>query len=291
MTDTSFEIVGAHAVEIQTVTVKKKWFQGKPVVSIVLLGMVLLGCLFAEAIMTKDPTYMDLLHYNKAPGREFLFGTDTMGRDIFSRVIYASRISLPATLTLVAIIFVAGTILGTLAGYFGGWVDAVIMRLSDMMISFPGMVLAIAVAGIMGASIKNAVIAIAIVSWSKYARLARSLVMKIRHEDYVYAAIVTGSKTGYILRKYMLPNVIPTLVITAATDIGGMMLELAGLSFLGFGAKAPAAEWGLMLNEGRTYMQNAPWMMIYPGLAIFIVVVIFNLLGDSLRDVLDVREE
>ena len=184
-----------------------------------------------------------------------------------------------------------GTILGTLAGYFGGWVDAVIMRLSDMMISFPGMVLAIAVAGIMGASIKNAVIAIAIVSWSKYARLARSLVMKIRHEDYVYAAIVTGSKTGYILRKYMLPNVIPTLVITAATDIGGMMLELAGLSFLGFGAKAPAAEWGLMLNEGRTYMQNAPWMMIYPGLAIFIVVVIFNLLGDSLRDVLDVREE
>ena len=104
-------------------------------------------------------------------------------------------------------------------------------------------------------------------------------------------AIVTGSKTGYILRKYMLPNVIPTLVITAATDIGGMMLELAGLSFLGFGAKAPAAEWGLMLNEGRTYMQNAPWMMIYPGLAIFIVVVIFNLLGDSLRDVLDVREE
>ena len=131
----------------------------------------------------------------------------------------------------------------------------------------------------------------AVVSWPKYARLARSLVMKIRHEDYIYAAIVTGSKTSYILRKYMFPNIIPTLIITAATDIGGMMLELAGLSFLGFGAKAPAAEWGLMLNEGRTYMQNAPWMMIYPGLAIIIVVVVFNLLGDSLRDVLDVREE
>ena len=261
-----------------------------PFLSFVLLGILIMGCVFAP-FFCKDASYMDLMNCSCAPGREFFFGTDTMGRDIFSRVIYASRISLPATLTLVAIIFVAGTILGTLAGYFGGWVDAVIMRLSDMMISFPGMVLAIAVAGIMGASIKNAVIAIAIVSWSKYARLARSLVMKIRHEDYVYAAIVTGSKTGYILRKYMLPNVIPTLVITAATDIGGMMLELAGLSFLGFGAKAPAAEWGLMLNEGRTYMQNAPWMMIYPGLAIFIVVVIFNLLGDSLRDVLDVREE
>ena len=256
-----------------------------------LVILLIFVAVFAPVIAPQDPYVSDLKNALQAPNSEHWFGTDKLGRDIFSRVIYASRISLPATLTLVAIIFVAGTILGTLAGYFGGWVDAVIMRLSDMMISFPGMVLAIAVAGIMGASIKNAVIAIAIVSWSKYARLARSLVMKIRHEDYVYAAIVTGSKTGYILRKYMLPNVIPTLVITAATDIGGMMLELAGLSFLGFRAKAPAAEWGLMLNEGRTYMQNAPWMMIYPGLAIFIVVVIFNLLGDSLRDVLDVREE
>lgn len=256
-----------------------------------LVILLIFVAVFAPVIAPQDPYVSDLKNALQAPNSEHWFGTDKLGRDIFSRVIYASRISLPATLALVAIIFVAGTILGTLAGYFGGWVDAVIMRLSDMMISFPGMVLAIAVAGIMGASIKNAVIAIAIVSWSKYARLARSLVMKIRHEDYVYAAIVTGSKTGYILRKYMLPNVIPTLVITAATDIGGMMLELAGLSFLGFGAKALAAEWGLMLNEGRTYMQNAPWMMIYPGLAIFIVVVIFNLLGDSLRDVLDVREE
>ena len=258
-----------------------------------ILGIIVFMCaaapLFTQYDPVKDMVLGDMLLPPGTPGH--ILGTDDYGRDIFSRVIYASRISLPATLALVAIIFVAGTILGTLAGYFGGWVDAVIMRLSDMMISFPGMVLAIAVAGIMGTSIKNAVIAIAIVSWSKYARLARSLVMKIRHEDYVYAAIVTGSTTGYILRKYMLPNVIPTLVITAATDIGGMMLELAGLSFLGFGAKAPAAEWGLMLNEGRTYMQNAPWMMIYPGLAIFIVVVIFNLLGDSLRDVLDVREE
>ena len=222
-----------------------------------LVILLIFVAVFAPVIAPQDPYVSDLKNALQAPNSEHWFGT----------------------------------ILGTLAGYFGGWVDAVIMRISDMMISFPGMVLAIAVAGIMGASIKNAVIAIAIVSWSKYARLARSLVMKIRHEDYVYAAIVTGSKTGYILRKYMLPNVIPTLVITAATDIGGMMLELAGLSFLGFGAKAPAAEWGLMLNEGRTYMQNAPWMMIYPGLAIFIVVVIFNLLGDSLRDVLDVREE
>ena len=258
---------------------------------LLLVIILILAAIFAPVIAPQDPYVSNLKNALQAPSSEHWFGTDKLGRDIFSRVIYASRISLSSTLVLVAIIFVVGTILGTLAGYFGGWVDAVIMRISDMMISFPGMVLAIAVAGIMGASIKNAVIAIAIVSWSKYARLARRLVMKIRHEDYVYAAIVGGSKTGYIIRRYMLPNVIPTLVITAATDIGGMMLELAGLSFLGFGAAAPAAEWGLMLNEGRTYMQNAPWMMIYPGLAIFIVVVIFNLLGDSLRDVLDVRKE
>ena len=277
----------------QVIETAKRYMKNKlAVLGLLIFLVILFFALFAGKFGTyEESVAIDIVNKLKTPSSEHWFGTDKLGRDIFSRVIYASRISLPATLTLVAIIFVAGTILGTLAGYFGGWVDAVIMRLSDMMISFPGMVLAIAVAGIMGASIKNAVIAIAIVSWSKYARLARSLVMKIRHEDYVYAAIVTGSKTGYILRKYMLPNVIPTLVITAATDIGGMMLELAGLSFLGFGAKAPAAEWGLMLNEGRTYMQNAPWMMIYPGLAIFIVVVIFNLLGDSLRDVLDVREE
>ena len=165
------------------------------------------------------------------------------------------------------------------------------MRLSDMMISFPGMVLAIAVAGILGASVINAIIAIMIVSWTKYARLARSLVLKIRHKDFVYAAEVTGTKTSRILLRHMIPNVIPTLVITATTDIGTMILELAGLSFLGFGAQPPTPEWGLMLNEGRAYMLSCPWLMIFPGLAICLVVIVFNLLGDSLRDILDPKFE
>ena len=150
---------------------------------------------------------------------------------------------------------------------------------------------AIAIAGILGPSITNAVIAIGLVSWTKYARMARSLVLKIKHDDYIEAARVTGSKTGHILTHYLLPTVVPTLIITASTDIGGMMLELAGLSFLGFGARPPIPEWGLMLSEGRSYMQNAPWVMIFPGLAILIVVAVFNLLGDSLRDVLDPRDE
>lgn len=238
-----------------------------------------------------DPAEGELADAIMAPSSEHPFGTDKMGRDIFARVIYGSRTSLVSTFSLVLVIFVVGTFLGILAGYFGGWVDAVIMRIADMMIAFPGLVLAIAVAGMLGASTKNAIIAISVVSWPKYARLARSLVMKIRHTDFVAAAQVTGSRTPYMLWKYMLPNTITTLVITAATDIGSMMMELAALSFLGFGAQPPTPEWGSMLNEGRNFMQSAPWMMIYPGLAIFITVVIFNMLGDNLRDILDPKTE
>ena len=254
--------------------------------------LIILVAVFAPVVTGGvSPTDAVLKDALQPPTAQHIFGTDKLGRDIFARVIYGARTSLTAAFSVVLIIFVLGTVLGVLAGYFGGWVDTVIMRVADLMVSFPGMVFAIAVAGILGASVKNAVIAVSLVSWTKYARLARSLVLKIRNRDYVSAAIVTGSRTPYILQKYMIPNVIPTLVITAATDIGGMMLELAGLSFLGFGAKAPTPEWGLMLNEGRQFIQNASWMMIYPGAAVFIVVVVFNLLGDTLRDVLDPRDE
>ncbi|MCD8395845.1 MAG: ABC transporter permease [Lachnospiraceae bacterium] len=249
-----------------------------------------LVAIFADKIAPYDPYEAILTDALQAPSSTHWFGTDKLGRDLFSRVIFGSRISLSSALILVACIFVVGSVLGILAGYFGGWVDAVIMRIADMMISFPGMVLAIAIAGILGASITNAVIAITAVSWTKYARLARSLVLKIKNCDYIAAARVTGSTTSHILSVYLFPNVMPTLLVTAFTDIGSMMLELAGLSFLGFGAQAPQAEWGLMLSEGRSYMMAAPWMMLYPGLAILVTVVVFNLLGDSLRDVLDPRD-
>lgn len=250
--------------------------------------LIVLAAVFAPLVTGGvSPTEGSLTDAILPPSAEHIFGTDKLGRDIFTRVIYGARTSLSATLTVVCIIFLTGTVLGVVSGYFGGIVDTVIMRLADMMIAFPDLVLAIAVAGIMGASVRNAIIAISLVSWTKYARLARSLVLKIRNRDYVAAAIVTGSRTPYMLIRYMLPNALPTLVITAATDIGSMMLQLASLSFLGFGAKAPAPEWGLMLNEGRAYMQSAPWLMVFPGLAIFIVVVVFNMLGDSLRDILD----
>ncbi len=254
--------------------------------------LIILASVFAPVLTGGvSPSEAVLEDALQPPSSEHIFGTDKLGRDIYTRVIYGARTSLVSAFSVVIIIFVLGTVLGVLSGYFGGWVDAVIMRIADLMVSFPGMVFAMAIAGVMGASIRNAVIAVSLVSWTKYARLARSLVLKIRNRDYVAAAVVTGSKTPYILKKYMIPNVIPTLVITAAADIGGMMLELAGLSFLGFGAKAPTPEWGLMLNEGRQFIQNASWMMIFPGAAIFIVVVVFNLLGDALRDVLDPKDE
>ena len=170
-------------------------------------------------------------------------------------------------------------------------VDGVIMRIADMMISFPGMILAIAIAGMLGPSLRNGVIAITAVSWTKYARLARSMVLKVKRNLYVEAAIVNGTSTFKILWKHILPNMLTIMTVTAAADMGTMMLELASLSFLGFGAVAPTPEWGLMLNEGRTYMAKAPWLMIAPGIAIVIVVIIFNMLGDSIRDILDPRQD
>ncbi len=259
---------------------------------LILALLIVLAAIFAPIVSGGvDPTAGDLSQAIQPPSSSHIFGTDKMGRDIYARVIYGSRVSLVASFSIVFLVFAVGMVLGILAGYFGGIVDTIIMRIADMMLAFPGLVLALAVAGILGASVRNAILAIALVTWPKYARLARSLVMKIRHRDYVEAAIVTGSKTTYMLSKYMLPNALPTLVITAATDIGSMMLELAALSFLGFGAVPPTPEWGLMLSEGRAYMQSAPWLMVFPGLAIFVTVVVFNMLGDSLRDILDPKNE
>lgn len=272
---------------------KSKFLQNRTFVVFSILALcIILTAVFAPIVTGGvDPLKGSLVDALLPPCKEHIFGTDKMGRDIFTRVIYGARASLTATFGVVALIFLVGTVMGVISGYFGGVIDAVIMRIADMMLAFPGLVLALAVAGIMGASIKNAIIAIVVVSWTKYARLARSLVLKIRDRDYVSAAIVTGSKTPYMLLRYMLPNALPTLIITAATDIGSMMLELAAMSFLGFGAKPPAPEWGYMLNEGRACMQSAPWLMIFPGLAIFVVVVVFNMLGDSVRDILDPKSE
>ena len=256
-----------------------------------LVLLLILLALAAPLIAPYDPLTAEMKNAYLPPSGEHLFGTDKLGRDCFSRILYGASYSLSSVLLLVAVIFAVGTSLGVAAGYFGGKTDTVIMRISDMMISFPGMILAIAIAGILGGSLINAIIALTIVSWTKYARLARSMVLKSKKRDFVEAAVVNGGKPLHILSRHIVPNILPLMVITAASDIGAMMMELAGLSFLGFGSQPPAPEWGLMLNEGRQQLQTAPWLMVFPGLAIFVTVVIFNLWGDALRDVLDPRQE
>ena len=258
-------------------------------VTSVLVLCLLLIAIAAPVIAPYDPTHAAMKDAFLEPGAQHLFGSDKLGRDCFSRVLYGARASLTGVLVLVASVFVVGTTMGVVSGYFGGKVDMVIMRISDMMISFPGMILAIAIAGIMGGSLVNAVFALTIVSWTKYARLSRSMVLKVKRRDFVEAASVNGGTPGHILWVHILPNILPMMVITAAADIGALMMELAGLSFLGFGSQPPAPEWGLMLNEGRQQLQTAPWLMFFPGLAIFVTVVVFNLWGDNLRDVLDPR--
>lgn len=260
------------------------------ITSLLVLLLILITVL-APVIAPYNPLEAVMRDANAAPSAAHLFGTDKLGRDVLSRILYGASYSLTSVLFLVFLIFVVGTFLGVIAGYFGGIVDTVIMRFADMMISFPGVILAIAIAGILGGSLVNAMIAMLCVTWTKYARLSRSMVLKIKKRDFVDVAIVSGGSAPHILWTHILPNILPLMVITAAADIGAMMMELAGLSFLGFGSQPPAPEWGLMLNEGRQQLQTAPWLMIFPGLAIFITVVVFNLWGDSLRDVLDPRQD
>lgn len=260
-------------------------------ISTLLVLILVIIAVSAPLIAPYDPLDAIVKDANMEPSAAHLFGTDKLGRDVLSRILYGASYSLSSVLILVSAIFIVGTTLGVLAGYFGGKVDIIIMRIADMMISFPGMILAIAIAGIMGGSLVNAMIALLVVTWTKYARLARSMVLKVKKRDFVEAAVVNGGTPVHILWTHIVPNILPLMVITAAADIGAMMMELAGLSFLGFGSQPPAPEWGLMLNEGRIQLQTAPWLMFFPGLAIFLTVVIFNLWGDALRDVLDPRHE
>lgn len=245
----------------------------------------------APILATHDPYESNIANVLQMPSAEHILGTDKLGRDTYSRIIYGTQTSLFMTVCLVILTAVIGSIVGILSGYFGGKVEIILMRFADMMLSFPGVILAIAIAGILGGNIINTIFALVVISWAKYARLVRSLVIKLRNNDFIVAAKVNGTTTLNILLRHIIPNILPMVVITGAMDIGTMMMEIAGLSFLGFGAQPPTPEWGLMLNEGRQYIQTAPWLMIYLGIAIFIVVAIFNLWGDSLRDILDPKQE
>lgn len=221
------------------------------------------------------------------PSREHLFGTDELGRDVFSRVVYGTRISLRASVITAAIAVAVGMMLGAVAGAAGGIVDEIIMRITDIFLSFPSLLLAIAVSAFLSPSLNNAMLAIAASWWPWYTRIVRGQAVSIRERQFVRAARAIGTPERTVILKHVIPNTIAQVIVQASMDIGGVIMTLASLSFLGLGAQAPTPEWGLMINTGRAYFQTAPWCSLFPGLAIFLTVLVFNLLGDGLREVLD----
>ena len=277
------------------VTVRKQklvrdYTKQKLMVLSVLVLLLLLISAFASYLVPYDPYAQDLNNALQAPNAAHILGTDRYGRDMLSRVIMGSRTTIYSSLLLVVIITVTGTAVGIFCGYHGGKADAFVMRISDIFLAFPDMVFAIAVADVTGGGIMNAVAALACISWPKFARIARSQVMTIKGAPYIAAAKLSGCGSFQIVVRHILPNIAGPIIVTAVLDIGTMMMEIAGLSFLGLGAKPPIAEWGSMMSNGRSMLQTSPWVILAPGFAIFITVMLFNLLGDTVRDVLDPRQ-
>ena len=254
------------------------------------LAITLIICsLFSEYLCPYDPYLQDLSIAKAPPSADHLLGTDRYGRDMLSRVIIGSQTSIFSTLLLVSFITIFGTVIGVICAWNGKTVDNILMRISDMFLAFPGLVFALAVAAVLGGGVQNAVIALAVISWPKFARVARSQTLVQKESVYLRAAKLAGSSTKKLIFKHILPNISGPILVTAVLDIGTMMMELAGLSFLGLGAKPPVAEWGSMMSDTRNLMTTHPWVTMAPGIAIFISVMVFNLLGDSVRDWLDPR--
>lgn len=256
------------------------------VVIAVLVVIAIVTTLFPQ-VLPYDPYEQDLSASFQAPSAAHWFGTDQQGRDIFCRILVGTRISLSVGLLAVAISLVIGVTLGAIAGYKGGIVDTIIMRIMDMMLAIPSILLAIAFMAALGKGIDKAVVAIGLVSIPEYARIVRSQILSVKENDYVAAARVIGDKDSVIIMRHVLPNVAPSIIVRATLGISGAILDCAALGFLGLGVQPPAAEWGDMLGRGRNYIFSAPYTMIFPGLAITVTVLAFNLLGDGLRDAFD----
>jgi len=256
------------------------------------LGIILFFVIVAALAPVIAPYSYDdgeLVMKNKQPSGEHWFGTDYNGRDVFSRVVYGARISLwVGTFSVIGSV-VAGTILGLLAGYYGKWIDSLISRIFDIMLAFPSILLAIAIVAILGASLQNALLAIAIINIPTFGRLVRSRVLSLKEEEFVMAARAIGMKDSRILMQHILPNSLAPIIVTGTMGIATAIIEAAALGFLGLGAQAPEPEWGKMLSDSRQYIQKAPWTVIFPGLSIMLTVLGFNLIGDGLRDALDPR--
>jgi len=259
-----------------------------------LVGLVIVaGFVFVAAtaplIAIQNPLAQDLAHRLSPPSAAHPFGLDSLGRDVLSRVVYGARISVVSGVAVVSVAITFGIAAGTAAGWHGGWWDEVLMRVTDMFLAFPSLVLAMAISAILRPSLTNALIAIAIVSWTSYARLARAQTLAIRPRDYIEAARAQGAHDLAIVVRHLIPNAVAPLFVQATLEIGGVILTSAGLAFIGFGAQPPTPEWGVMVSEGRSFLMDQWWVATFPAVAILLLVLGFNLLGDGIRDVLDPR--
>ena len=256
---------------------------------ILVAGLLFVAC-FGQYIVPYDPYAQDLSNALQPPSGSHLLGTDRYGRDLFSRIIIGAQTTIFSALALVAGITIVGTVIGVICGYVGGWIDSLIMRISDIFLAFPEMVFAIAIAGVLNGGIWSAAIAVGLIAWPRYARVARSQVLAMKNHQYMNAAKLMGTRWYKVILKHIMPNILGPIVVTAALDVGAMIMNLAGLSYLGLGVVPPTPEWGSMMSEGRSMLQTSPWIVLAPGLAIFITVIIFNLLGDTVRDILDPKQ-
>lgn len=257
-------------------------------IGMVIVGIIVLTAVVAPLVDRYDPKLdANLEKARQPPSWEHVMGTDRLGRDIFRRIVHGARLSLSVGLVAVLTAGTGGTLLGLLSGYFGGAVDMVIMRVVDILMAFPGMLLAIAIVAVRGTGLFNTVIALSVVGVTGYARLVRSMVLSLREREYVDAARMVGVRAPRIIFRHILPNSLAPIIVSATMGIGSTILTAAALGFLGLGAQPPAPEWGMMVSEGVPFLRQTPHMVFYPGMAIMFTVLGFNLLGDGLRDALD----
>lgn len=256
---------------------------------IIIILILAFIAIFAPYLSLYDPLEVNMANRLQMPSEEHPLGTDQLGRDLLSRIIYATYVSITAAALATLMIITFGVTIGAIAGYFGGIVDQAIMRIVDVLLAFPSLILTIAIAGILGPSLMNLIIAMTATGWVGYSRIIRGSVLSIKEKEFVEAARALGFGNLYIIARHIIPNVISPVIVIATIDMGHIILSMTGLSFLGLGAQPPTPEWGTMLNEGKSFMTTAPHLMIFPGLMIMITVLAFNFLGDGLRDALDPR--
>ncbi|MGH2557574.1 MAG: nickel transporter permease [Thermomicrobiales bacterium] len=271
------------------VTLRRLGKDRTAVAGAIVLTLFVLVAIFAPIIAPHDPNDVNARARLASPSAEHWLGTDDLGRDILSRLIHGARWTLGTAFLAALGIVTIGVTVGLIAGYFGGIVDDILMRVVDVLLAFPSLVLALAIVGMLGPSLQNVMIGMVAVWWVDYARVMRGLTVAMREREFVTAAHCCGATPAHVIFRHLLPNVIPSVIVLATLEFGGLMLAISGLSFLGLGAQPPTPEWGTMLSDGRVFFQRAPELMLYPGLAISIAVAGCNLLGDGLRDALDPR--